>query len=157
MTAMASRRRRSLADRLETDEREFRTAVRRLEHRPHTAERVRLLGFLHTGLGALGVAVGMLAFLAIAPWGFLSGDPAAAAILGGIGTVVAAVVFAVSLPGLVLGIGLLQRRAWSRTFGIVVGALSLLSVPIGTVVGALTIYVLVQDDTDAYLRGSLLD
>lgn len=157
MTAMATGRRRSLADRLEADEREFQGAVRRLERRPRTADRVRMLGWLHTAIGSLGVGGGVLAFLAIAPWGFLSGDPTAAALLGGIGTVVAAVVFAVSLPGLVLGLGLLQRRAWARPLGIVVGALSLLSVPIGTIVGALTIYVLVQDDTEAYLRDSVLD
>ena len=141
--------------RLRPDEDEFARAVRRVEGRERTVRRVRLLGYVHLAMGALGILGGLVAFLAIAPWGFISGDATAAVVTGGIGTVVAGVMFVMSLPGVLTGIGLLQEKSWARTLGTVVGALLLFSVPIGTIVGGATLYILLQEDTGLLLEGRL--
>ena len=144
------------SDRLRPDEDEFRRAVTRIEHREHIARRVRAVGWIHLALSSLGILAGLGLFGAIAPLGLLSGDPTAAFVSGTVGTVLAAVMFTLSLPGLVAGIGLLQRRSWGRNVGLVVSALLLFQVPIGTALGTFSLYVLLQDDTRRYLESAEL-
>ena len=99
---------------------------------------VKILGTLHIVFGALGilVAVGfLLLFGSIASVGSLSGSTSArdAAI-------------AVPILG---GIGLLKLAPWSRIFMIVISALDLLSVPVGTALGIYGIWVLTRPETEA--------
>jgi uncharacterized membrane protein (DUF2068 family) len=51
------------------------------------------------------------------------------------------------------GIGLLKRKRWGRTMSIIHAAISVLNVPIGTVVGALTILYLTRTEVVAYFVG----
>jgi hypothetical protein len=53
-----------------------------------------------------------------------------------------------SLPGVIVGIGLLKRRPWARIGGIVVAVLSLVAFPFGTAVGAYSLWVLFSPDTE---------
>lgn len=57
-----------------------------------------------------------------------------------------------ALPGLIAGTGLLMRKSWARILGIVVGVLMLFHFPIGTLIGAYTIFVLAQDAAPTYLE-----
>ncbi len=138
---------------LRADEDEFAAAVSRIERQEHTERRVRAVGWFQVGLSSLGILGGIGLFGAIAPWGLLSGDATAAFVTGTVGSVLAAVMFALSLPGLIAGIGLLRRRPWARSAAMLVSALLLLHVPIGTAIGAFSLYVLLQEDTRAYLEG----
>ncbi len=52
------------------------------------------------------------------------------------------------------GIGLLKGKRWGRTMSIIHAAISVLNVPIGTVVGALTILYLSNPEVVEYFRGS---
>jgi hypothetical protein len=52
-----------------------------------------------------------------------------------------------STLGLVGGIGLLTYKPWSRILVIVVAALGCLNIPIGTLKGVYSIWVLMQDET----------
>ena len=142
------------SDRLRPDEDEFRRAVRRIEHQERTVRRVQAVGWIHLALSSLGVLGGLALFGAIAPWGLLSGDPTAAFVTGTVATVLAAVMFTIALPGLFAGIGLLQRRSWGRNVAIVVSALLLFQVPVGTALGAFSLYVLLQDDTRRYFESA---
>ncbi|MEO8520929.1 MAG: hypothetical protein ABI603_06175 [Acidobacteriota bacterium] len=56
------------------------------------------------------------------------------------------VVFA--LPGLLTGYGLLYYKPWARILGIVLSALSLINIPLGTIVGAYGLWVLLNRDTE---------
>lgn len=47
-----------------------------------------------------------------------------------------------SLPGLVGGVGLLGGRSWARAVLLVLGALNLMFIPIGTALGGYTFWVL---------------
>lgn len=128
------------------EEPEFTRIVQRVEGQARAEERVRLLALSYLVLHGLGAAAAALVFVALAGTGLISGDPTATWVLGGIGAAIATVVGALAIPGLVTGVGLLLHRPWARTSAIVVGALSLLWVPLGTLVGVLTLYVLLQDD-----------
>ena len=119
---------------------------------------VKILGVLHIVFGSIGilVAVGfLLLFGSIASVVSLSDSTSArdaaiaVPILGGIGTILFVVIGAISLPGLIGGIALLKLAPWSRIFMIVISALDLLSVPIGTALGIYGIWVLTRPETEA--------
>lgn len=125
------------------------------------ASHVKILGILHVVFGVLGllVAIGLLLL-----FGGLAGvigaaavenpqeQRAAAGVLGIIGAVVFFVVVVLSLPGLIAGIGLLKFRPWARILGIVVSALDLIHVPIGTALGVYGLWVLLSNETEALFR-----
>jgi hypothetical protein len=57
-----------------------------------------------------------------------------------------------STLGLVGGIGLLTFQPWARFLVIVVAALGCLNIPIGTLKGVYSLWVLLQDDTIALFQ-----
>lgn len=115
---------------------------------------VKVLGALQIAFGAIGV---MLALLMIFVFGGVagivgaSGDPEAAfavPIIGLTGTALVAFLLLTSLPGVVIGIGLLRFRPWSRIAGIVISIIALMMIPFGTIVGAYGLWVLFSKDTE---------
>lgn len=82
--------------------------------------------------------------------GILSGDRQAAGILAVVGVSVGVFLAVIGLPGLLAGIGLLKRRNWGRVLAIIVGFLNLLNVPIGTIIGVYTLWVLFQESASTY-------
>ncbi len=131
----------------ELDEREFDAVVRRVERRQRAERQVRALGAAWIGLSGVGLLGAALTWLAIAPWGVLSGDPTATVVLGGLGTAIAGVIAVFALPGLVAGVGLLGLRPWARALTLVLSVLSLVQVPLGTALGLVSLAVLLQDGT----------
>jgi hypothetical protein len=119
-------------------------------------QHVSILGILYVVFGCLGI-IGAFAFLML--FGGLAGivglvaheDPDAAVavpILGIIGVVVSAFVALLSIPGLVIGIGLTKFRRWARVGGVVLSALNLLSFPLGTALGAYGLWVLLSNESE---------
>ena len=115
---------------------------------------VKVLGAIQVAFGAMGV---MLALLMIFVFGGAagivgaSGDPEAAIavpIIGLTGTALVIFLLMTSLPGVIVGIGLLRLRPWSRIAGIVISMISLIMIPFGTVVGAYGLWVLFSKDTE---------
>ena len=115
---------------------------------------VKVLGALQIAMGAFGLfaAVVLVLVFGVASSAVgMSGDPEATFALPIIGiTGVALVAFLVllSLPGVVIGIGLIQRRPWARIAGIVLSILGLTMVPFGTIVGVYGLWVLFSKDTE---------
>jgi len=52
------------------------------------------------------------------------------------------------LPSVITGYGLLKFRPWSRIVGIVLSAISLINIPIGTAVGAYGLWILLNKETE---------
>ena len=120
------------------------------------SEHVRILAVLYIVFGALGV-LAALALLAIFGFGGLmagfaahdSPDAAVAVpIIGLVGTFLFGLVLLVSLPGLIAGLGLLKFRPWARILTIVLSALNLLNVPVGTALGVYGLWVLLNRETE---------
>ena len=55
---------------------------------------------------------------------------------------------ALSLPGLIAGIGLLKFKSWARILGIVLCAICLIGIPFGTIFGVYGLWVLLTKDTE---------
>jgi hypothetical protein len=118
---------------------------------------VTIVAWFNIVSDALWLGVGLCGFLFFAGIGTFaaadSGNSVALGILGSIG-VVALLFFAVlALPGMLAGFGLLRRKKWGQILGIVVGILSLFNFPIGTAIGAYTLFVLLQDAANDYFAG----
>ena len=115
---------------------------------------VKVLGALQIAMGALGLfaAVVLVLVFGVASSAVgMSGDPDSTIALPIIGvTGVALVTFLVvlSLPGIIIGIGLIQRRPWARIAGIVLSILGLMMVPFGTIVGVYGLWVLFSKETE---------
>lgn len=77
--------------------------------------------------------------------------PGLGALIGAAGLVVGLGLAALGVPGTVAGIGLLKRKAWAKVWTIVVAALNLLNVPVGTAFGIYAIWVVTRPEADAAL------
>jgi len=56
-------------------------------------------------------------------------------VVGLAGSILVVLIFTLSIPGIIAGIGLLRRRPWARILAIVLSVLNLIVVPIGTLLG----------------------
>ncbi|MBZ5623424.1 MAG: hypothetical protein LAQ69_32585 [Acidobacteriia bacterium] len=119
---------------------------------------VKILGILHVVLSSLGVLAAVIVLFifggiaGIVGMSDHSNDAAAAVpILGGIGGIIFIVILVFSLPGLIGGIGLLKLAPWSRILMIVISALDLLNVPVGTALGIYGLWVLTKPETEALM------
>ena len=99
---------------------------------------------------ALFLLIGVFVFVLLTGIGTVSRDPEAMFVLGIVGTSVALLLCGLALPGLVAGYGLLRRRSWARVLALVVAVLGLFNVPVGTLIGAYAIWVLLQQAADDY-------
>ncbi|MBN2008916.1 hypothetical protein JW960_06190 [candidate division KSB1 bacterium] len=115
---------------------------------------ITLVAALNIGLGALGLLIALVVFLAVVGGGILSGDEDAMMITSIVGTTVGGFIALVSIPGIIAGIGLLKRQSWARILALIVAVLDLLNIPIGTALGVYTIWVLIQEETIQLLSGA---
>lgn len=106
---------------------------------------VTILGWLHMVGGLFFVLVGVFIFFFLRTIGAFSGDEQAVVILNLIGTFVGGLLMLLGAPGIVAGFGLMVHKAWARYLAIVLGILNLVNFPIGTVIGAYTLWVLLQE------------
>lgn len=121
---------------------------------------VKVVAVLFLVLGGLGVlgALGLMALFGGAA-GIVGmaaeGEEAALAIpiIGITGTMLTAFLLVISLPGVIAGFGLLAYKPWARILGIVLAALNLINVPIGTVLGVYALWVLLHKDSERVFAG----
>jgi hypothetical protein len=118
------------------------------------AQHVKILGVLHIIFGALGVlaAIALLMIFggvsALVAADHSSDSLRAIPIIGAIGGLVFIVVLVISLPALIIGIGLMQFRPWARIGGIVLSAIDLLGFPFHTILGIYGLWVLLNRETE---------
>ena len=96
---------------------------------------LNILGCLYLTFSLLLIIFGFLANYFIPLAGEISGDTTAIRILSIIGSSIGTLLFILAIPGLICSYGLIKRKKWCRTFGIVLSCLSLLSIPFGTAIG----------------------
>lgn len=110
-------------------------------------QHITFLGWLHIASNILLILIAGFMFFMMVGIGLFSGDPDAVRVLPVIGTAVGGFMTALALPGILTGIGLLKRKPWSRIAATVLGVLGLMNFPLGTAVGAYTLWILLQNET----------
>jgi hypothetical protein len=123
---------------------------------------VKVLGALHIALGAFGLfgaVMLLLVFGGAASIVGASGDADAGIaipVIGITGMALVTLLVALSLPGIIIGIGLIRLRPWARVAGIVISIIGLMMIPFGTIVGVYGLWVLFSKDTERLFAGPQL-
>jgi hypothetical protein len=117
------------------------------------AQHVKILGILHIVFGAMGVfaaIIVLMIFGGISAFVGMSDHSSnlPVPILGVIGGFVFILLLVLSLPGLVIGVGLMRFQPWARIAGIVLSALDLFNIPFGTALGIYGLWVLLNQETE---------
>ncbi|MGE3342718.1 MAG: hypothetical protein AB7L71_04705 [Vicinamibacterales bacterium] len=119
---------------------------------------VKVLGWLFIIFGVFYV---LLAFGSSMIMGLLAtivgsqgGEDAAVAvpILGLVGAAGFFFWMLVGIPGIITGWGLLNYKPWARIVAIILSAIRLINVPVGTALGIYGLWVLFNKDTEALFR-----
>jgi hypothetical protein len=124
-------------------------------------QQVKAVAILNIIWGGMGVLGGLLLLLFFGGMARLNSgghypDAAAGIALGAVGVFAFIVITLVSVPTLIGGIGLLKYREWARILTIVMSALNLLQIPLGTALGVYGIWVLTKDETRALFKSKTL-
>ena len=118
------------------------------------ATHVKVIAVLFIVFGALGVFAGVFSSLLFGVLAAIVGathDPGApigVAALGLTGITLTIVLIAFSIPYIVCGWGMLTLRPWSRILGIILAAISLVRIPIGTLLGIYALIILFNKETE---------
>jgi len=108
---------------------------------------ITFLGALHIGLSILGLIIAVFIFSLLTTIGFISQDEDAMMVLSIIGVVIASFLLITAIPGIIGGIGLLKRKSWARILILILAAIDLLDIPLGTALAVYSFWVLLQDET----------
>lgn len=131
-------------------------------HTENMRTHIRIVAILHIVFGAIGIviALGMFAVLggvaALAGINDRSGEGAVAAIgMGALGAIMSAVIAIISVPSIIAGIGMLYYKPWARLLGIIISAVDLFNVPIGTAIGLYGLWALLsREGAELFRAGS---
>lgn len=122
------------------------------------ATHVKVIAVLFIVFGAMGIVLALfssLIFSAIAAIVGSTHDPDAPlgiAVLGLTGVTFTIVLIVFSIPYIVCGWGMLKLRPWSRILGIVLAAISLVRIPLGTAFGIYALIILFNKETEALFQ-----
>ncbi len=108
---------------------------------------VTMVGALHIGFGTIGVIGAIiLHFVMGFASSFVKDVEVASTVLNFLSTGLPLIIGVISVIKLAGGIGLLSFQKWARIFVLIVSAIGCLNIPVGTVIGVYSIWVLMQDD-----------
>jgi hypothetical protein len=108
---------------------------------------VTVVGAIHIGFGILGLMLAVAVFVALHfARGFVENEEVPSMVLKFLSISLPLLFGFMATLGLVGGIGLLSHQSWARYLVIVVAALGCLNIPIGTLKGVYSLWVLLQDD-----------
>ena len=122
---------------------------------------VKILAGFYIVFGLLGLMAALAILIVFGGMagaaGFAAGNEPeawlAVPILSIIGSVLMLIALTLSIPGIIGGWGLLRRKNWARILMIVLSALNLINIPIGTLLGIYGLWVLLARDTELLFRG----
>lgn len=109
--------------------------------------RIDLVGYLHVGYGALLLLIAAVIILAVTV-GAIVLPSLASWVAGAGGSLTAALLLAaIGFPSMIAGVGIIRRASWARMLLIVLSIIDLFSFPLGTALGAYTLWILLKERT----------
>jgi hypothetical protein len=109
---------------------------------------VTVVGALHIGLGTLGLIGAMVIFFALRfARGVVGNEEIPSVVLGFLSISLPLLVGGLSSLGVVGGIGVLAFKPWARILVMVISVIGCINIPIGTLAGVYSLWVMMQDET----------
>ncbi len=108
---------------------------------------IRTVATLHIALSILGFFGAIILSFFFSIIGNFVGCSEAEFVFHIIATSLSLFLFILSIPGFIAGLALYKYKEWARIVILIISALKLLSFPVGTAVGAYSIWVLVQRES----------
>ncbi len=108
---------------------------------------VAVLQIVH---GALILLLGIVLLIILTGAGAISGDRTAMFVTGTVGLVLGGCFILIGGVNIIAGLGLLKRREWARILTIVLSFFHLLNIPIGTIIGAYSLWALLSQEARGY-------
>jgi len=117
-------------------------------------QHIDTVAWIHIAFGGLGVLAALAVGGLVGGAAFFADDAQTTGFMVLLAGFIAVVMGLLSVPSLVGGWGLLKRRPWARMLVLIVSFLNLLNVPLGTLVGGYSIWVLMNDESRHILYGT---
>lgn len=112
---------------------------------------IKILGVLFIIHGIFLITVGAIVMLLFMGGALIAGQSHLVAVLITIAAVIAGISIIRGIPEIITGWGILQRKKWSRILGIIMGALNLFHIPLGTALGIYALWVLFNPEAEKLL------
>jgi hypothetical protein len=109
---------------------------------------IQIVAALHIALGAVSLLGAIVIFVVFGIAGGIvvsQGERQAASILAIIAVALGTFLAALALPGIIGGWALFTGRSWGRPLVLVLGALHLINIPLGTALGIYTFWALLHE------------
>ncbi|MFW5775494.1 MAG: hypothetical protein ACOCW2_04315 [Chitinivibrionales bacterium] len=100
-----------------------------------------ILGWLYIVINVLFIILAAVLFFSIRWLGQAAEEEAVFFLSRAAATAVAVFFSLVSIPGILVGVGLLKRRGWAKVVALVLGIINIFNVPVGTILGVYTLWV----------------
>jgi hypothetical protein len=117
----------------------------------------QIVAALHIALGAVSLLGAIVVFVVFGIAGSIvvsQGEHQVAGILGIIAVALGSFLAVLALPGIIGGWALFTGRSWGRPLVLVLGALHLINIPLGTALGIYTIWALLHEPVSQVPRAS---
>lgn len=105
---------------------------------------MNILGWLYIGINLLFIVLAVVLFFSFRFVGQVVEGETAFYLSRAFATGVAIFFTLISIPGIIVGIGLLKRRSWAEVIALVLGLINIFNVPIGTILGVYTLWVILK-------------
>ncbi|MEL6106177.1 MAG: serine/threonine-protein kinase [Planctomycetota bacterium] len=115
---------------------------------------VRIIAVLNIAFGMISVLAGIGLFMLLAGIGITLQDQKETGVLAVVGLFVGGFLFFLGVPGVIIGLGLWRFESWARIAAIVLSALSLMNVPLGTLLGMYSLWALLREDSSVLFERS---
>jgi len=110
-------------------------------------DHIKIIAWLHIILGVLGIFGALIVSAVIAGGGWISGDDVAIRVTAIVAFVIGGIILLVSVPGIIVGLGLLSFKPWARILAIILSLFNLLGFPVGTALGVYTLWAMLDSET----------
>ncbi len=107
---------------------------------------INVVAALHIGFSILGIIIALLVTTILNLIGDFSDDKQAEMVLSIVANAIAVFFTVLAIPGIIGGIGLMKRKEWARILVMIISVLDLFNFPLGTAIGAYSIWALVQPE-----------
>lgn len=114
---------------------------------------IQLLGIFWIAHGGLIFLGGLFTFGLLFGFSFLPEmESEGVTVLRVVGLCVGGLMWLLSLPKIIAGVGLLRKMSWARILTLVLAFIGLINVPLGTALGIYSLVILLREDTAQLFR-----